>query len=376
MSVYISPCSSYDQAKIDRSVRGIFDTFMNRVDFTGKQVVIKPNLLMARNPDTATTTHPTLIVAAANEVLRRGGHVTIADSPGGPYNTRMLKNLYRSCGLADVFANTAVTLNYDTSSHDVPYTDDDSPKSVPIITPILDADIIINIAKMKTHGFAFISGAVKNLFGVIPGLTKPMYHAKYPGINEFSDMLIDLCDYVRPTLSIIDGVVGMEGKGPSGGRPKHAGVILGGIDPYALDMVMAHMMGFDPNQCPTIVRVQKRGKGPKKLSDITITGASIDDFCTHFIPPMDSASRPLGFLPKFLQQPMQRLLMPYPHIDNTHCTGCGDCARTCPQHIITIENKKAVISYHKCIKCYCCHELCPIRAIEFKRFVKKQAALK
>lgn len=267
---------------------------------------------------------------------------------------------------------TGAGLNFDTQSRTIGYAPGKTAHSFPIIQPVLDADIIINLGKLKTHGLTYYTGAVKNLFGVIPGLTKPVFHSRYPRMEDFCSMLVDLCECVKPHFSIIDGIIGMEGHGPTGGNPKAAKVLIGSTNPHAADLAAIQIMGFHPEQVPTILEAQKRGLIPGSYKELTLLGTPIKKLETRFLPSRREGRKILKFLPRSLRPGMEDLLAPYPIIQQEKCIGCGDCVRTCPQNIITIsKNKKAVIHYQKCIRCYCCQELCRKRAIQLKRKLRR-----
>ena len=222
--VYTAACPDYDRERIEQEVKKIFDCFGGAEEMlkNGKRVLIKPNLLMARQPESATTTHPELVRAVSKLFCDLGAEVVIADSPGGPYNELVLESVYKASGMNLAVKDTGARLNHDLTHQKIDFSGEVR-REFPILTPITEADIIINIAKMKTHVLTYFTGAVKNNFGTMPGLYKARTHSQLPGRQEFGRMLVDLCRCVSPTLSIIDGVMGMDGKGPSGGRIRKGG---------------------------------------------------------------------------------------------------------------------------------------------------------
>ncbi|MBR5479700.1 MAG: DUF362 domain-containing protein [Clostridia bacterium] len=371
--VALIECKNYDEKIVEESIHRLLAQFGGAKELAGgKKVLIKPNLLMAREPRDFTTTHPSVVKALVREFMNAGCEVTIADSCGGMYTTQILKKLYSVTGMAKVAEETGATLNYDTSDVEMEYASGKRISKVPIIKPVHDAEFIVSVAKLKTHGFAYYTGAVKNLFGVIPGLTKPMFHAKFPEKEEFCEMIVDLCQLVSPDFSVIDGVVGMQGKGPSGGTAKEAGLLLGGVNPHAVDLAGIRVMGFKSEDVPTIYDAQERGLIPKTPYELEYLGDDPKMHELYFIP---ASSKVPGFLIRLVPEKFRRLIgclvTPYPQIHEKKCVGCGACARTCPMHTIEIVEGKAKIDYSQCVKCYCCHELCPPKAIGFKRIVKK-----
>ena len=362
--VYLSSCESYEYECVKSSIQAILAKFGGAKRLAGgKRVLIKPNLLMPRNPDDHTTTHPCVIKALAEEFMAAGCAVTIADSCGGPYNTTVLKLLYKKCELQQIADETGAQLNLDTSYKTIDFPGGDLIKSFPVITPAADSEFIITTAKLKTHMMTHMTGAVKNLYGCIPGLTKAVYHSKLPDRRQFCRMLVDLCECVSPSFAVIDGVYGMEGRGPSGGRPKKAGVILGGINPHAVDLAASRVMGLDTESIYTLSEAEKREFIPPNARDLDYSGSDPSRFEFKFLPPSQKGIKGIGLMPKFMRPFLTRLSLPLPKISE-RCVGCGDCTAACPEQIITIENKRAIIDRSKCIKCYCCHELCPYKAID------------
>ena len=335
----------------------------------GVKVVLKPNLLMKRRPEEATTTHPALVQAVAAYLLERGvADITVADSPGGPYTKSALEWIYTACGLREAAGHTGMKLNLGTGCRAVASGVPDSLcGSFNIIDPVREADVVINLPKLKTHGMMTLSGGVKNLFGCVPGLQKPELHFRFPEKDRFGRMLVELAETVCPQLTIVDAVVAMEGDGPSAGRLKQVGWTFASTEIHALDVALCDLAGLDAAQVPTIVFARQKGLAPAKDALVYVGDGRPGDIAP-FVPP---SSRSVDFarvLPGPLQGLGRRLLSPRPVIRKRKCVGCGNCAQVCPAGAIDMPNKKPGIDYRKCIKCYCCHELCPVRAVYIRRF--------
>lgn len=370
--VSLLACDSYDRARMDEVVERHFAAIdpQNTVIRPGMRVLIKPNLLLRRTPEEATTTHPAFVAALARAVTKRGGAVTIADSPGGPYTRAALRGIYRATGMERAAAETGAALNEDTAFVERVNENGVRCRSFNIIKPAAEADVIITAAKLKTHAMMNFSGAVKNLFGAVPGLQKPEFHFRFPDKADFGQMLVDLCETLSPQLAFIDGVEGMEGNGPSGGKRIAAHLTGASRNPHALDLVMARAVGFTPEEVPTLAAAIERKLCPATPGEVDIVGERLERVLCPFEKPESFSTDFLRFLhmPAFLRERLRKGLTPRPAIARARCIGCGKCAESCPRHVISIVDKKARIDYSGCIRCFCCHEMCPVKAIDIRRF--------
>jgi len=240
--VSIVRCPDYELEHVETALKKNLNLLggINRFVKPNQRVCLKANLLLPARPEQAVTTHPTIIEAMANLVREAGGKPFIADSPGGgvSYTEEGLRRVYHKTGLLDLAERTGIELNWDTNITQVSFPEGKMIKRLDIIKPVLDADVVIGIPKLKSHVFTTFTGATKILFGVIPGLTKSDYHAKLPDLERFAEMLLDIIAFVKPALFVMDGVLGMEGDGPSlHGIPRHVGLLLTSTDAIALDAV-------------------------------------------------------------------------------------------------------------------------------------------
>jgi len=368
--VYIGRCPSYAQDAVESAIRQAVAALggIDRYVRPGQRVLLKPNLLLSKPPDTAIDTHPAVVQAVANLVREARAQPIIADSPGGGagYNPAGLRSLYRITGLKSVAEMTGAELNLDCSSLEVPYPAGALVKRLDIIRPAVTADAIINLPKLKTHGLLRFTGAVKNLFGLVPGRIKLGYHSKLQDTERFADMLLDLALWARPTLTIVDAIVAMEGEGPSAGRPRNLGLLLAGEDTSAVDLAALAIISLDPQTVPTIRVARQRDLPGSREAELEIVGlrlaeARVGDF---YAPQEGSPSVLLG--PPGFRRWAERQLVARPQA-GPRCTGCGICADSCPAEAISIQKRRAQMDYGRCIRCYCCHEFCPHRAIELRR---------
>ncbi len=355
-TVSLCAVERYDDALLDAAVAAHFERLHVADDLTpDTRVLLKPNLLAARDPALAVTTHPALLAAVARWLRAQGvKKIVLADSPGGVYTTGMLQKLYSVCGLTAL--SDLLTLNMDVSSG--------QRDGFSLITPVLEADYIINCAKLKTHGLTVMTGGVKNLFGCIPGLKKPEWHCLRPTITGFSDLLIDLCESVKPNVPLIDAIDCIEGNGPGGGSVRHMGMTLCSRSPYAVDEQGALLMGLRPDMPPIIKASRRRGM----LSEPT---QLVGDALTPADPPFTLPDAILGKERFFSRKGLFHVFFgrgrTVPCVVTDKCVGCGRCAESCPKHIIDIVERKAVISRKGCISCFCCQEMCPVHAIDARR---------
>ena len=363
-------CRDYDPETLDSVIEGHFKNIdpQNKTIKQGSVVVIKPNLVVRRDPKEAATTDPEFVGAIIRAVKRRGGEPVIAESPGGPYNAVSLRSIYAGCGMERVAKRDGAELNFDLGSTEVSC-EGKVCRSVQIIDPLLRADVIISAAKLKTHEMMTYTGAVKNMFGAVPGLMKPEMHYRYPNKRDFAQMIVDICERVRPTISFIDAVDCMEGNGPTAGHKKHMGVTLASLSPYDTDLLGSRLAGFMPDEVPVVAAAVERELCPQNVSGLKILGDRPERFLSDFVKP-DSASVDISeMLPKFLRGAVSRMFSARPRVNTDVCVGCGRCAESCPGKTIKIVAGKAKIDYSGCIACFCCHELCPQKAIDVKKSV-------
>lgn len=332
------------------------------------KVVIKPNLVMAKSPEFPVTTHPLVIKAVVRWLNEHGiTDIILAESSGGLYNAEYMKGVYHICGMRQL--EPEVKLNMDFSAQTINCKAGFSNHSFHIISPILNADYVINICKLKTHSMTGYSGGIKNLFGTIPGLEKPQLHYRWPELKDFSRMLLELAQTVNPQLTIIDAIDAMEGNGPTGGTSHPLHLLMAARDFYTQDYFAAKLMGLDPMEIEMIRQAVDMELA--KPDEITLKGDPIPEGLTPFQVPDTKKLDFSGVMPDFLKKPFAklaaRLFKSYPQLNPSLCVGCGKCAESCPAHIINIENKKAKFKRKGCISCFCCQEMCPMKAISVKK---------
>ncbi|WZL79913.1 DUF362 domain-containing protein [Eubacteriales bacterium mix99] len=337
----------------------------------GEKVLLKCNLLMKKSPEEATTTHPEVAAAVARLVREAGAVPVLADSPSGLFNVHALRVVYRGCGMEKIARRDHVALNENVGETEVFHPEGKIIRSLTVMEILQEVDAVIDIAKLKTHGMTIYTGAVKNLFGVIPGTAKAEYHLRMKRLEDFSNMLVDICTYVKPVLSVMDAVVGMEGQGPSAGDPRKIGAILASESPFALDVAACSMVGIDPDAVCTIQRARERGLCSSRLQDLTLLGDPMEDLLVRdFRIP---EHKHVGMVEQYFGKDSRigRFINfhfgPRPVFLQEGCIGCGNCAGNCPPKAITMVNHRPEVDLKKCIRCYCCQELCPQKTVAIKR---------
>ncbi len=370
--VYAIRCPDYDQVpeKIDTllAMLGGIEQFVK----PHEQIALKPNLLAAMKPEQAGTTHPSVVAAIGRLTKQAGATPVLIDSPGSgyPHTEKTLNKVYRATGMYAAAEEAGIEVSLDTTHQTVSYPEGRFVKRLEVLTPILEADGVLNLCKLKTHGFLGMTGAVKNSFGIIPGLTKPGYHANLKKPAQFAGMCLDLISFLAPCLSVMDAVIGMEGTGPQNGTPRKIGWLLASASPLAMDCVAGEMIGLKRLQNPMLLEAEKRGMLPNRIEQVELIGA---DFEALRVPGFKLPATALsglgtGFLT--VAGPLFRNAFTLrPEIVPERCIGCGFCRDACPVHVIAMVEKRAVINPKNCIRCYCCHEMCPHDAIELKEGV-------
>ena len=384
--VAIKKCDDYNQENVDRAVKDAIDLLGGIKNFVkkGQMVALKVNLVHRATPEEAVTTHPAVVLAVAKLIKEVKADCFIVDSAGGAYNQNAMMPIYKASGMLDLQEKYGIKINDNYNGAEVKV-DGVVNTKLTLLDALEKADVIFNLCKLKTHGYAGISNAVKNMFGAIPGLLKVEYHARFQGLDNFSDNLYDIHKYYgkKLCLHISDAIVGMEGEGPTHGTPKKIGLIMASSNPVAEDVVGCKIMNVEPKDIPTMVRGQVHGYINENF-DVQILGEDINNYIFKDY----KSIKPNNFtpfasaLPKFLQSLVNRWMTQRPVIPCKKCRGCGKCAMHCPKKAIEMKTDKkgrryAHVDYMKCIRCYCCQELCPFGVVKIKSgFVYKLRHLK
>ena len=364
------PCPDYEPARARAAMERLLAQ-CGGLDWLkpGMKVGIKANLVAALKPEKAATTHPALLRALVDLIQERGGEAVVGDSPGGLFNAAFLNPVYAGTGLSAA----GLPLNRDYGTRELELPQAKLCKRATVTSWLLDCDAVINFAKLKSHGMMGLSAAAKNLFGSIPGTMKPEYHFRFPNPADFADMLVDLDEFWKPRLHIVDAVLTMEGNGPTVGIPRHMGCLLAGENPHKLDLLCARLTGMDPDTVPTLRAAMDRGLCPRTVEELELQGPWQDFVAKDFqiiteriglqFQSVMGGGRRGALFSSFLN----RTIAARPGVEKEACVGCRKCEQVCPAKAITMKNKKPVIRRKLCIRCFCCQEFCPKGAMRVKR---------
>ncbi len=359
--ISLATCLRYEPNDIRSAIERCLDQLGGLGAFVqkGQLVLLKPNLLSAKPPEEAVTTHPAVLEAAIGLVKVAGGIPIVGDSPGGKISD--LKSYWEATGTAEVCRRQGVELvSFEKSGV---YEKRIGNRKYYIARPVLDADVIINLPKLKTHSLTVLTGAVKNMFGVVPGIRKSMHHREAPKPREFASLVVDIYSLAKPHLNIVDAVVGMDGAGPSAGDPKELCFVMAGADAVSVDAAAAHLLGLDPMRVPTTQIAHRRGLGQGDIARIELLGE---------VPLVRRDFRwpslwMYSLIPSSLARAGARLFWIRPVIDPTKCVNCGACVESCPVSALSTAEPTPAFNYRLCINCLCCQEICPAHAVSQRK---------
>lgn len=359
--VSIVPCPDYSDTK--EAIAQALDLLggLENVINPGDRVLLKPNILAANPPEAATTTHPAVVAAMCEFVLGVGGKPVVGDGagisrPGATAEALKVSGIEKAALKAG-----ARVVNFETSGFTLVEVPEPLQfRKLYVANPVLEADVVISLPKLKTHELTYYTGAVKNFFGVLPLRCRKEAHLLGKR-NLFGEAVADVYSVVRPDFAVMDGVAGMEGNGPSHGKTVNSGVILASKDCVSLDIVAAEMIGFDPLKIPTTAGALKKGFGNQCP---VVVGTPLKQVKKKFKPSGGGVST----APPFLTRSLGKYYTIYPRINQRKCTRCGACYNNCsPQAVERLKDGSFRINKEKCILCYCCRELCPNNAVEIKK---------
>lgn len=340
---------------------------LERVVKPSDSVFVKINHLPPPSPpEKGIITHPVFVEAVLNLLTEVSANITVGDDiqsyAGDGFQLSGFRRMCKRAGVRLINLKEAGFVEVRCNGHFL--------EKVHLSRIALDADVIVNLPKLKTHSLTILTGGVKNMYGTVPIGLRTRLHGEYPRREDFSQVLIDIFSAIRPQLTIMDGIIAMEGEGPASGSLRNLGVILVSQDAVALDTVAAKIIGLDPMVVHTIRYCEERGLGVGNLHNIEVLSERIENVAVHdFKPPTSAASSLVSRVPRFLSRFLVGQLTIKPRVLGRSCTGCLECKKICPVAAISIRYEKAKINHRMCIQCMCCHEVCRFSAIMPKRSI-------
>lgn len=363
--IAVRKCSEYNPEEVASLIREIY-TITKGPDVKDKKVLVKPNILSDHDPSKCISTHPVVVEAMVRFLQSEGAIVVIGDSPA----IHMSKFRPVKSGIEDVCERTGAAW--------INFTDDPSERNLKKgkikIASIVDrVDLIVSMPKFKNHELVYFTGAIKNTLGLVPAFNKTKQHALHHDREGFSEMLVQLNEAVTPHYFLMDGIMAMEGPGPARGVPVKLGVLLGSTNPLALDITASGIAGYNPLVIPTTRIALHRKKWLKSENDIVYDGPDLSSLVKHDfrrIPPSGFSNISVKFLMNRVQ--FIRKFDRRPVFIRQNCTGCHKCIKICPVEAIkpsSAAHNHIMLTDRKCIRCYCCSEVCSDNAVEIRRKV-------
>jgi uncharacterized protein (DUF362 family)/Pyruvate/2-oxoacid:ferredoxin oxidoreductase delta subunit len=351
-TVTFENCKGYD-APLDEPLKRLLGPLggMQAYVQPGQSVLIKPNMLTDRSPEEAVTTHPEVVRAVIRAVRECGGRPSVADSPASAVK---LEQVWRKTGFQQMCQEEDTPLLNLERAGSVAFAEDGF--SFFVAKPVVQSDVLISVPKVKTHVLTTFTAAVKNLYGTLPGYQKAQLHEAYPRPADFGRLLSAIHSRVKPALNIADGIVGMEGDGPSAGSPVRFGFLASSDSAIALDTALCALLGIPISAVPYLTHA------PPAAREFQMAGAALPRLAVSRV--RVPSTLPARLFPKSLVRLLQRFLWVRPQVCDA-CIRCGRCVESCPAGALVLESAdpRPRLTPEKCIGCCCCHEICPPKAI-------------
>jgi uncharacterized protein (DUF362 family)/Pyruvate/2-oxoacid:ferredoxin oxidoreductase delta subunit len=352
-------CNSVGEIKpvLQKIISDLDEERIQRI-FYHKKVLLKPNLCIDHPPEKGATTHPAVLEALVQTALDYGADLTIGDGAA----VGIKGNVFQTTGVMDIcrkYKIPFVDFNRE-EGRTVTIADAFAMHEANIAKTYFEMDSVVNLPVFKSNMLFWISGALKNMKGLLVGMEKHKPH--YLGV---APCVADINKVLRQDLIIMDGFVGMMGDGPAAGKPAEARLLIGGLDPVAIDDLALKLMGMKSAKVPMIQYALKAGIGSV---DYQTAGDPPDTFSLQFEKPMVARNRVKTFL---LNSAAGFVFRGFGSrskmsVDRDKCILCARCRDMCPFHAIDISGGEVVIDRSKCQFCLCCTEVCAREAISLK----------
>jgi len=361
--VAIVKCKNYDPSLVQWAVKKAIELLGGITGYIKPQskVLVKPNLLLAKEPEAGITTHPEVMRAVIKALKEINCKVFFGDGPSvWGYQIKNLDEVYARSGMKRICQEEDIEL--------VKFDKRRWRGKFPLTTWLDDCDHLVSVPKFKTHDLTILTGAIKNLYGLVSGTYKTELHKNYSDKVDFANILVDIYEQAKPALNIVDGIVAMEGDGPAtSGKLRNLSLLLASPDAVALDSVLALIMGLEPCDILSTKVAAQRQLGVADINSIQICGERLEDVIDE---PFKLPSTSLkSKIPRPIIEIAKKLIRFYPKIDYNNCTLCAACVGACPGKVISIKSNRLTIDYSGCISCFCCQEACPYSAIKVKKSI-------
>jgi uncharacterized protein (DUF362 family)/NAD-dependent dihydropyrimidine dehydrogenase PreA subunit len=361
--VAVRKCKEYDRHEVFDIISDIYKK-TGGPEVQGKKVLVKPNILSDNDPAKCVSTHPVVVEAMIRFLQSKGATVFVGDSPA-IHTNRFKADKSGILKVCEITGAEWVDFIINPVEKKI------NKRNVKIAAIVDKVDLIISLPKFKNHELVYFTGAIKNTLGLVPGFSKARQHALHNDRNGFGEFLVDLNEMITPDYFFMDAIMGMEGPGPgTKGLPVEIGLLIGSTNPLALDMTASRIAGYDPIVVPTSKTAFFRKKWLKSEEEIDYDGPDIQNLIkTGFrrIPVTGNRNIALQFIMKRIK--ILKKLERRPVFLHDNCTGCRKCVDTCPvKAILPLPSKKThiVLTDNKCIRCFCCAEVCTDNAVEIR----------
>ncbi|MHA1437388.1 MAG: DUF362 domain-containing protein [Promethearchaeota archaeon] len=374
--VAIVKLDDYNSESISNALKELIKILNLEGFFKNKSILIKPNLLA---PTKNAFTPPELVYELIKLIKNDTKEIMIGDSTMTKKLTNItLKRCKINEGCEELGAKALNFFECNRIKVDIFNPNYEVEKSIYLPQEVCEANLIINMPKLKTHNGFVYTGAIKNFFGLLGN--KMNMHMTHKNKINFQKMLADIYFAVEETnktdfpkvLTIMDAVIAMEGKGPRSGKPRKIGVLIAGFNSAAVDIVGYTLMNGNPADLEAINSLARRTNLTVDINQLEIIGINnyrnfiIKDFKKPSVSIFRKSQTPsTGILSKIVNKAMSISIK----IKRKKCVLCEQCVKHCPAEAMFKKNDKIMIDHDKCIECFCCGESCPNDAISAKWYV-------
>lgn len=347
-------CKDYSDAQ--SVIFQMLDDLNTATLFSGKKVLVKVNLMLGASPEQGTNTHPKIAAAIVRYIRSKGGQTDVADSSGA---LGLTEECFVRSGMAkEIKEAQGGWVNLDAAPMRIARLKGKRLDQIVLPAILDDYDCIVSAAKLKIHTLTGMTGAVKNMMGIVPGAVKPWIHHRHAcTTNHLAEALLDIYAAFRPKLSIMDGIICREAGGSTQGRAKRCEILAASTDGLALDACCTDLIGLEQNAVPMLYKGQKRNLGSTLKNDWNVIGnGPRQKGAIPLLPsPYEVKINPLvAFAAYSLRDHAVR-----PVFLQNECRDCDDCIDSCPTDALKIKGGRIRRNPFRCVGCYRCVYVCP-----------------